>query len=405
MKACKLVLHAFFLSARGKCVFSSSMQSRFLLLILLSVCLRTTASDSLVTALLQRVAALQVKQYDAFPAGAFPSYRAYALNQRIEKADVNPFFTGLIVFTLDKFRHQFNPGQKAIADKIMREALPMFKKFESPNHPHIYNYWPTDTVRVFPNGGWLNWFDKKHALANDLDDTVILLMAMNSDSSIAAYVHNYMQAFVNTPQRPILNTKKHLAGLGAYSTWFGVKMPIDFDICVLSNVLYFVQSYQLKWTQADSATLQVLTHAIDQKDYLTDGAYVSPHYEKPAIFLYHLARLMSVKPIPVLEERKAQLIEQAKTLLDKTHSPMEGILLSTALLRWGQDPASLRTIEIQSLSKDIEDADFSFFIANMASFLPAPWKRIIGNSRIGYFRYYCPAYNYVLLLEYLMLNR
>lgn len=380
------------------------MRFKFLLLLFFSVSQRTKASDSLVTALLQRVAALQVKQYDAFPAGAFPSYRAYAFNQQVEKADINPFFTGLILFTLDQFRDKFNPTQKAIVDQIRQDALPLFKKFESPNHPHIYNYWPTDTVRVFPNGGWLNWFDKKHSLANDLDDTVILLMAMNSDSSIAAYVHNYMQAFINTPQRPILNTKKHLAGFGAYSTWFGVKMPIDFDICVLSNVLYFVQSYQLKWTKVDSATLQLLVHVVDHKDYLTDGAYVSPHYGKPAIFLYHLARLMSVKPIPALEERKHQLVQQARTLLDQTHSTMEAILLSTALLRWGQDPASLRTVQIQSLLKDVEEADFSFFIANMGSFLPAPWKRIISNSRIGYFRYYCPAYNNVLLLEQLMLN-
>ena len=381
------------------------MRSKYLLLLCLVISLQLSASDSLITVLLKRVAALQVKQYDAFPAGAFPSYRSYAYNQHVEKADINPFYTGLIVFTLQRLQKDWNPEQQAIVANITRQALPMFSKFESRKHPHIYNFWPTDTVKVFPNGGWLNWFDRKHSLANDLDDTVIMLLAMNSDAATAAYVHDFMQAYINTPQKRIVNTKKYLAGFGAYSTWFGVKMPIDFDVCALSNVLYFVQEYQLKWTAADSASLQVLVHAIDQNDHLNDGAFISPHYEKPAVILYHLARLMSIKPIPLLEERKPLLIQQAKTLLQKSSSSIESIILSTALVKWGEDPESLKQIKVRSLVKDIESTDFSFFNANMATFLPAPWKRGLGASRIGYFSYFCPAYNNVLLLELLTLSR
>ena len=44
----------------------------------------------------------------------------------------------------------------------------------------------------------------------------------------------------------------------AYSTWFGKKFPVVFDVSVLCNVLSFIQQNNLQWTKADSASLKQL---------------------------------------------------------------------------------------------------------------------------------------------------
>jgi hypothetical protein len=211
-----------------------------------------------ITQLLQRVAALQPKESSVFPSGSIPSYRLYALNKDRVKADVNAFFTGLVVFTLKDIRPQLSASQQRLANGIIADALPVFDKFRNQKGRATYNFWPTDTPRIFPNSGWLNLFDKKQQLPDDLDDTVIMLLAQEAGDSTAKAVHALMQGFINNPSKKVNNTFKDYRGIGAYSTWFGEKMPVDFDICVLANVLYFVQAYNLQWTAADSASLLLI---------------------------------------------------------------------------------------------------------------------------------------------------
>ncbi len=55
---------------------------------------------------------------------------------------------------------------------------------------------------------WINVFDKKQALPDDLDDTVI------------------MQLSTNNVQKQVHNTFKSYRNIGAYSTWVGVRREI-----------------------------------------------------------------------------------------------------------------------------------------------------------------------------------
>jgi len=80
--------------------------------------------------------------------------------------------------------------------------------------------------------------NRSMALPDDMDDTVIDLLALGTDSTSASAVHLLMQQYTNHLNGKIIrNTKKSLKKLPAYSTWFGKKMPIDFDILYL-YVLY-----------------------------------------------------------------------------------------------------------------------------------------------------------------------
>jgi hypothetical protein len=381
-------------------LFLRSMRIAILFVLIFNTAL---ANDSLVmTQLLQRVAALQPRNSAVFPKGSIPSFRIYALNKDRSKADINPFYTGLVSFTLRDIYQQLSPAQRTIADSIIARAIPSFDKFRNRSGRNTYNFWPTDTPQIFPHAGWLNWFDKRQALPDDMDDTVIILMALAANDATAKQVHALMQAFANNPDKKVNNTFKEYKNIGAYSTWFGEKMPVDFDICVLANVLYFVQSYNLPWTAADSASLVLIEKMIADKKHVTAPGYVSPHYNRLPNLLYHISRLMSVRPIASLEKYREQLIAETQQALAKADSFMDEVILGTALMRWGVNPPVSKPRKAGSLEDLVEDDRFSFFIANMASMLPNPLKQMMGGTGLGKFYYHSPAYNNVLLLENLV---
>lgn len=363
-------------------------------------------NDTLLTAqLLNRIKLLQSSSTGVFPKGVFPTYRTYALNKDRQKADINIFFTGLISFTLQNLQKNFTPYQQKIANDIIILANTSAIKFKNRKGRDTYNFWPTDTPQIFPNSGWMNLFDKQQSLPDDLDDTVILLMALNANDSTAKTVHNIMQKFTNSGDKKVNNTFKSYRKIAAYSTWFGNKMPVDFDVSVLSNVLYFVQRYNLEWTKADSSSLTLICKTIEEKKHLTDAAYISPHYHSSSIIMYHLSRLMQIKPIPSLEKYRYSLINDTQQLLATADNFMDQILLQTSLMRWGILPANITINSNQQLQTIIEDESFSFFIANMASMLPDQLKKAAGSMGVGKFYYYCPAYNNLLLLENIVLQQ
>jgi hypothetical protein len=224
-------------------------------------------------------------------------------------------------------------------------------------------------------------------------------MAMDAPDSIAAEIHQLMQGFTNGQGKVINNTFEAYKNIPAYSTWFGKKMPIEFDVPVLTNVLYFVQHYQLKWTKADSASLQLICKVIEDKKYLTAPSGVSPQYYRNTIILYHLSRLMNIKIIPELEIHKLELIDNTKKLLNVSTSFLDKIILSTALMRWGVEPPIVKLQSNQSFFEIIDDPNFVFFMNNMSSILPKKTKDIVDLLSIGKFRNYCEAYNICLLLE------
>jgi hypothetical protein len=279
-------------------------------------------------------------------------------------------------------------------------VYPLFRNKK--NDASIYNFWSTDKRILFPNSGFLNLFSKSQSLPDDCDDTVMILMAQSSSDSVAQSVHQHMQRFVNNKAKKITNTFPEYQQIGAYSTWLGYKMPVDFDICVLSNVLYFVQHYNLEWSAADSASLYLIEDIIRTKKHSMYANYVSPHYATLPNILYHISRLMELKPIPSLDRLKPQLIEEAKRELASASTFMDKVILSTSLLRWNVVPPDIIEEKTTSLIDLIEDEQFYFFIASMASILPDTWKKRITNLKAGTFYYYCPAYNNLLLLENLV---
>lgn len=341
----------------------------------------------------------QSKGESHFPKGLFPSYRQYAYRPNVLKDDDNLFFTALTLMVLNEIYPKLPDEDQKIVQQIRTRALPAFALFANQKGQLTYNFWQTNPPKVFPNSGWLNWFDKPQALPDDFDDTAIGLLAEEADTAKVEKIHEYMQGFTNHPRKPIRNTLRKYRHIDAYSVWFGKKFPVDFDICVLSNVLTLVSTYQLDWTSADSASLYLIEKVIADKEYLKHPAFISPHYHSTSIILYHFSRLMAANP-KVLIPYKEALIQATKKEWQTAENPVEKAMLSTTLKRFGVKNLRQPTeMDCRTSIDQYAFSDFIFFIANMASMLPNPLKSPVSKWGIGHFNYYCPAYNVALLLE------
>ena len=83
---------------------------------------------------------------------------------------------------------------------------------------------------------------------------------------------------------------------------------------------------------------------------------------------------------------------------------MEKIILSNAILKWGYTPPDLVLPAINEIEKSVEQNNFSFFIANLPSYFKDILKWLATRQHLGFYNYYCPAFNDALLLEYLILK-
>ncbi|WP_153798552.1 hypothetical protein [Foetidibacter luteolus] len=353
------------------------------------------------SSLVKRIQQLQVTRDSFFSPGMFESYRRYHKKKDAYKPDDNIFFTAIALFALQQLKNDLPAEQQLQVEAIVEKGVQPFNKYVRAGTGYTYNFWQTDTPVIFPNSGFLNWFNKSNSMPDDADDTVMMLMAMQAADSTAKKVHALLQQHANLYKKKIKNTFKEYRNIAAYSTWFGKKMPIDFDVCVLTNILYFVNSYGLPWSHADSASAELMRRIIVNRHYLSKAPYVSPHYNRPQVILYHFARLLGRYSIPALDSLKPRLISDARALLQSSTEFMDKVILNTALIRLGAAPEQV-AIEADLSFNYIEDTGFCFFIGDIATYLPNFFRKFFASTGLGKFYFYAPAYNDVLLLEYLV---
>lgn len=354
--------------------------------------------------LLKRIGEQQVKQDDYFLTGIFPSYFSNKEKFSDRKKDNNIFFNGLIDYTLKEIKPLMNEEDQLLVDSILENSKPLYSKFNNQKGRNTYNFWRTDSAHKYPYASFLKLFGKKITLPDDMDDTVLSLLALDADDSTAEEVHQLMQLFVNSDTNKVRSVINEYDNLPAYSTWFGKKLPVVFDVSVLCNVLSFVEKYNLQWTKADSASLEVIIKTIQNNYHITEPIYASPYYGKTSIILYHIARLMSIKKIPQLEALKTKLITDAVNEFSNSDNILEKIILGTAILKWGYSPPVTGLPSSDDIEMKIEKNDFAFFIGNVPSYFNDMFRKYATKNHMGLFYHYCPAWNDMLLLEYLVLK-
>lgn len=382
------------------------MLRNLFLLTFLSFALIPKAQDSVfIGKLLHRIASQQAQGNGFFTDGNFPSYISNTSHFKTQQKDDNIFFAALINYTLRQQAFLLSPGNRFVIDSIENKTSGFYLHFQNWKGRLRYNFWRTDTAFVFPYTWWIQKLKKNTSLPDDLDDTVLSLLAQDADSARAAAVHDAMQAFINKNDRHSKTIEKTYRTYGAYSTWYGKNFPPVFDVCVLCNILSLVEQYHLNWTAADSASLIVIIQSIKSQDYINQPLYVSPYYGTTPLILYHLARLMSYRKIPELEALKTELIITAAKELMHTNDKLQHIILSSSILKWGYSPPVVSLSYNDTMLNDIETSRFPFFTGNIPSYFSPFYKHFFTRKKWLLFYHYCPAFNDALLLEYLALKQ
>ena len=359
-------------------------------------------SDSILKhrkAILKLITDLQIKNPSEVLNGSFPSYRKYYFSSKLKQED-NVFFTSLVLFNIGQFSSLMHPEELSMLEKAKSNALVYIDRFKNQNNHLTYNFWPRNPPQIFPNGGWLNLINKNAALADDIDDGAITLLALGSNDSLAKLMQSKIGAFRVCLIKPNRSFYKEYKDRPVYSTWLGTKMPKDVDLSVLTNVLLMHTIAKIPLNATDSASLDLIVDLVKANKHLTDPTYVSQHYANSATILYHVARLAYYSNYPALLALKPALLEQAIELSRQARFPLEQLLLNTSILRLGGNIDF--PIEVNEASLKVHN--YPYFVANIASVLINPFKRVVNRSNIVRFDYYSYAFNLSLIYENLMLR-
>ncbi|MGN6617536.1 MAG: hypothetical protein ACTHJ5_10200 [Ilyomonas sp.] len=360
------------------------------------------SNDSLlIHQLVKEIEAMQTKQDGRdFYAGSFPSFRECAGAPHNYQPDNNVFFTAISAFTLKNMLPYLDEENKSIIQQTVDKAIKIYPYYQNRYGYPFYNFWPTHKP-IMPHTYYFKYLKSVFGQGEDSDDSVMILLSTDNNDSASAELKKQLIRTSNLSRKKIVSTYKKYRSIPGYSTWLGFRMTPDFDFAVQCNILYFLYDKKLPLVKQDSATVYLLQQMIANREYMKAPVYLSPYYVHSSILLYHIARLMGRFSIPELEPYKPQLIADIHKQLNECHNIMDQVILRTALLRLGSEAPALGLANLNEFENSNQN-QFVFFQARAAFSYPTPFKQVFLHWSYINYHFYCPAYNKILLLEYLV---
>ena len=344
--------------------------------------------------LIPRIARLQN------PSGLFPSVR-YNPTLGYRRADTNVFFTAVTVFTLQNLRAMVSAESGRLIDQMGERARAGYSNFQNKDGLATYNFWPTRPSQHFPNGHVFHRFSH-FRIPDDIDDTAMVYLTSSRTPDEISWLKTKLTQHANRSQTPtgavrqIKNTYADYRDLRAYSTWFGKAMPIDFDACALSNLLYWIYANALPHNHHDADSLTYLRDIVLSGRYRTAPFRCAPHYARASLIIYHLTRLTAAFAPPELDATRSVLLADARRLLATATNRIEQVVLATSLLRLGEQPSSVDLVNIEH-----DFGAFHFFVAGMLTAYEQPLLRRWADKPITQMRWQCDAHCWALVADYL----
>ncbi|WP_266363963.1 hypothetical protein [Tellurirhabdus rosea] len=357
----------------------------------------TTETDFL-HACIERIARLQSGGDRHFPAGLFPSFRGNAL-YGYHRPDANLFFTTITLFTLQTVAEQLPEADRQTVARMNRKARQAYPLFRNRDGLDTYNFYQTKPSQHFPHGRLLHRLDH-FRLPDDVDDTAMVYLTTEPTGGQLHFLAEKLKLHANGATRRIRNTYPDYRDLRAYSTWFGKNMYVEFDACVLSNLLYCLCYFKLPFNQHDLDSLAFIRSVVETGRYRREPFRCAHSYPRTPLILYHVARLLGTFAPEPLEGIRATLVRDGLSLLDENLPAMDRLLVSTALLRLGERPGP---IDVQAIGSE-EIRAFSFFIAGMLTAYEHPLLYRLADSSLVRMNWTCEAHALALLVEYLVLK-
>ena len=352
--------------------------------------------------ILAKIERLQSDGSGVFAEGTFAATRSNPI-LGYAREDSTIFFTAVIVFTLQRLKKHLPPPMQARIDHIADRATKNYPDFENKDGLKTYNFWQTKPTKHFPNGYVFRHFDH-FKIPDDTDDTAMVYLTTQPSAAQNHWLKHKLTLHANLSTQKIKNTFAEYQTLRAYSTWFGKKMYIEFDVCVLCNVLYWVFENKLPLNQHDADSLAYVRSVIETDRHRTAPFRVAHQYPRTPVILYHVARLMGAFEVTALEPVRAKLIEDARAELLKASTEMDKIILQTALINLTNrvDGLADGSLPIPTF-KQMNDPDFYFFIAGLLTAYQHPTLYKWAANPIFHIRWRCEAFNWTLVFEHQVL--
>ncbi|MEM9023058.1 MAG: hypothetical protein AAGB22_04920, partial [Bacteroidota bacterium] len=342
--------------------------------------------------LLDKIAAVQVKETGFHEAGLFPSQIVWPSERKVVE-DNNIFFTALIVYTLQSIKSTMPVEDQALIDRISAKARPTFFQYQNRQGGPTYNFYPVRPENPFPGFRFLPRFEFAK-LPDDLDCTAMIWLAQSSTPETDRQVKQLMADQSSRSDR-ISSTFPAYRQSRAYRTWFATKMKQDLDVAVNCNVLTFVFEKGLPLDAVDAAAIDFIVQVVRSGQHVHQGHLVSSYYQSPTVILYHLARLIAVADHPDLNSLRETVIADLKAMLTAADNALEQVILLTSLHRL-QAPVAFE-IDLARLERDMPH--FYWFRTNFLCGYPFWVKRLFGKEHFVNYRNQCEAYGWCLALE------
>jgi hypothetical protein len=335
-----------------------------------------------------RLEAIQNEALQDFK-GLFPSTRFHPWFY--ERKDNSAYFTATLLHSLSRLYQFLSQAEKQKLETIRQKAYQGVAPFQNKQGLPRYNFWKTHPSDHFPNG-WLLGHWERFRPPDDVDDSVMTYMMQNRNREEATWLMQHIDSYANGKKKWILNTPPEYRKLGAWCTFFCKDMPLGFDACVVSNVLYFNHFYQQDKNGVYLASLEYLCKMLDQKDHIYRPEKISPYYPHSSIILYHLAKLMSQFYIGSLEKYRDLLLENVQYELENTENQTEKTMLENA---WMWLSGTIPSFS----SKALKTSPFYFFVLPLTLEYEGWFFQFLAHKRWSHLRFRCEALEIAFSIE------
>ena len=346
--------------------------------------------------LLNKISKLQVREkHPFFNIGLFPSYRTNNILKLI-RPDDNIFFSASVLYVLQSLTKFFNAEEIQIVKEIGNLLIPNFQHYTNKPERNSYNFWQKKEGKHFPNGTVLHKLSK-FKLPDDIDTTSLIQMVNRVKYDEALKTKKCLPNYANGYKYWVRNGYEQFKIYKAYSTWFGEKMPIELDACVLSNCLLWICYNNFKLKENDFASIMLLEDVVFKSLYFSKAFQIAPEYPKSEIIIYHLARLASKSDY--LANVTNKLIDDIKLMYNTTNNRFAKLILQTSLLRLGirnSDDLGIKSIDIDN---------YWWFTAGMISVYSNTILQQLAPMSVFHFRFISPSFNWALVLENQVLKK
>jgi len=233
---------------------------------------------------------------------------------------------------------------------------------------------------------------------DDTDDSVMIYQIQKRNREDAFWLKNHIDEYANGSRGWVTNCPEEYRELRAWCTFFCKDMPLGFDACVVSNILYFNRFYEFDVNFREQDSVRFLQIMLENRDHLRRPQEVAPYYPESATILFHLARLLSRFPVAGLMEKKRQMEREVEKLLNSPLRKTERILLEIAWIRLSS------SVPPQFSGKDKKEP-FAFFVLPLTQEYEGGFLRWLARKRITHIRFGCEAHEIALELERQILLR